>query len=295
MSKRWNKATIVGCGLIGASFALALRRSGSCRRIAGWDSSQSVLREALTQGIIDDVDQAFAEDDTSASDLIYLAMPVMEIVSFLHRCGPQIRQDAVITDAGSTKVQVCRAAREHLRSGQRFIGGHPVAGGHQAGLAHARAGLFENMPYVLIVEDGEGENRALLAVKAALEGIGAKVKLMTAIEHDRAMALVSHLPQLLSSALEATVRAQSDANRLRETAGTGYRDMTRLAGSSWTIWREIFATNAAPLADALDALIMKLTDVRDELRLSAAGNEAVLAKTVALFENPPVNPIKKTF
>jgi prephenate dehydrogenase len=289
MSKRWNKVTIVGCGLIGASFALALRRSGACRRIAGWDSSASVLREALTQGIIDEVDRAFAEAETSASDLIYLAMPVMEIVSFLQRCGPQIRQGTVVTDAGSTKVQVCRAAREHLRSGQRFIGGHPVSGSHQTGLAHARAGLFENMPYVLIVEEGEGKNGALLAVRTALEEIGAQVKLMTAIEHDRAMALVSHLPQLLSSALETMVREQSDVNALRETAGAGYRDMTRLAASSWTIWREIFATNAAPLADALEACLMKLTDVRDELRLSAASNEAILAKTGALFENHPAN------
>jgi prephenate dehydrogenase len=289
MSKSWNKVTIVGCGLIGASFALALRRSGTCRRIAGWDSSASVLHEALTQGIIDEVDQAFAEAETSASDLIYLAMPVMEIVSFLQQCGPQIRQGTVITDAGSTKLKVCRAAREHLRSGQRFIGGHPVAGSHQSGFAHARAGLFENMPYVLIVEEGEGKNGALFAVKTALEEIGAQVKLMTAIEHDRAMALVSHLPQLLSSALEATVREQSDVNALRETAGAGYRDMTRLAASSWTIWQEIFATNAAPVADALEAFLMKLTDVRDELRLSAARNEAVLAKTGALFENPSVN------
>jgi prephenate dehydrogenase len=286
MSKRWDQVTIVGCGLIGASFALALRRSGACRRIAGWDSSESVLREALTQGIIDEADRSFVDAETSASDLIYLAMPVMEIVSFLQRCGPQIRQGSVLTDAGSTKVHVCRAAREHLRSGQRFIGGHPVAGSHQTGLAHARAGLFENMPYVLIVEEGEGKNGALLAIKTALEEIGARVKLMTAIEHDRAMALVSHLPQLLSSALEATVREQSDVNALRETAGAGYRDMTRLAASSWTIWREIFATNAAPLADALEAFLMKLTDVRDELRLSAARHEAVLAKTGALFENP---------
>jgi prephenate dehydrogenase len=288
MNRRWNKVTIVGCGLIGASFALALRRSGACRRIAGWDSSASVLREALTQGVIDETDRAFAENETCVSDLIFLAMPVREIVSFLQRCGPQIRQGTVITDAGSTKVQVCRAAREHLRSGQQFVGGHPVAGSHLAGLAHARAELFENMPYVLI-EDGTGENGALQAIKAALEEIGAQVKLMTAIEHDRAMALVSHLPQLLSSALEATVREQSDAHTLRETAGAGYRDMTRLAASSWTIWREIFATNAAPLADALDVLMIKLADVRDELRLSAARNEAMLAKTGALFENPPAN------
>ena len=288
MNKRWNKVTIVGCGLIGASFALALRRSGACRRIAGWDSSASVLHEALTQGIIDEMDQAFAENGTSVSDLIYLAMPVRGIVSFLQRCGPQIRQGTVITDAGSTKVQVCRAAREHLRSGQQFVGGHPVAGSHLAGLAHARAELFENMPYVLI-EDGTAKNGGLPAVKAALEEIGAQVKLMTATEHDRAMALVSHLPQLLASALDATVREQSDVNALRETAGAGYRDMTRLAASSWTIWREIFATNALPLADALDALIMKLADVRDELRLSEAHNEAVLAKTGALFENPRAN------
>src|SRR5688572_9128722 len=148
----WNRVTIIGCGLIGASFALALRRAGACAQIAGWDSSASELDEAVRTGVIDDVDQAFANpglvdaknpgEGVSRSDLIYLAMPVGEIIDFLRTRGSQIRPDAVITDAGSTKVEICRAARLYLPEAHQFIGGHPVAGSHLHGLAHARSDLF---------------------------------------------------------------------------------------------------------------------------------------------------------
>src|ERR1700682_2595616 len=152
MSAIWNRVTIIGCGLIGASFALALRRAGACARIAGWDTSAPVLDEAVRTGVIDEVDQAFASEAVSSSDLIYLAMPVGEIIDFLRERGRQIKPGAVITDAGSTKVEICRAARLHLPDAQQFVGGHPVAGSHLPGLAHARDDLFAGAPYVLITD-----------------------------------------------------------------------------------------------------------------------------------------------
>src|SRR2546423_2635415 len=175
MTALWNRVTIVGCGLIGASFALALRRSGACAQIAGWDSSGSELDEAVRTGVIDEVDQAFASDDVSSSDLIYLAMPVGEIIEFLRKQGRQVGSGAVITDAGSTKVEICRAARLHLPEARQFVGGHPVAGSHLQGLAHARSDLFAGAPYVLITDGGSDRKHAHSRLKKTLELLDARV------------------------------------------------------------------------------------------------------------------------
>jgi prephenate dehydrogenase len=278
-----NRVTIVGCGLIGASFAMALRRANVCAQIAGWDSSAAELDEALRTGVVDEVDQAFAREGAgvSASDLIYLAMPVGEIVKFLRERGPQINPDAVITDAGSTKVEICRAARLHLPKAQQFVGGHPVAGSHLQGLAHARGDLFADAPYVLI-SDGADESLAHQALRELLELLGARVTSMTAAEHDRVMALVSHLPQIASSALAAVIQDQPDADALINLSGPGYRDMTRLAVSSWSMWRDILTTNSTETVATLDALIGKLTAVRNELA-NYSGQADALTITKNLF------------
>jgi prephenate dehydrogenase len=277
----WNRVTIIGCGLIGASFALALRRASACAQIAGWDSSASELDEAVRAGVIDEVDQAFASEAVSSSDLIYLAMPVGEIIEFLQDRGRQIKSGAVITDAGSTKVEICRAARLHLMEAQQFVGGHPVAGSHLQGLAHARSDLFAGAPYVLVTDGDQDEIHAHTALKETLDLLGARVISMTAVEHDRAMALVSHLPQIVSSALAAVTKDQPDADALISLSGAGYRDMTRLASSSWSMWGDILATNSTETAAALDALVGKLTAVRDELRgCSERGGELNITRSL---------------
>jgi prephenate dehydrogenase len=257
----WNRVTVVGCGLIGASFAMALRRSRLAGTIAGWGSSDATLKKAVESGVIDEVDQALARGEASSSDLVYLATPVCEIVNFLAERGPGMRPGTVVTDAGSTKAEICRTAQEHLSAEAIFIGGHPVAGSQHTGLAHARAELFEGQPYVLV---GDG----LELLRRTVEAFGARVRVMTAEEHDRALAMVSHLPQLLSSALRKTVGAKEGADALLDLSGAGYRDMTRLAASSWSIWRDILATNPAPIADALEEIIGNLEQARDELRES---------------------------
>jgi len=266
MTLRWNRVTIIGCGLIGASFALALRRAGASEQIAGWDVSRSVLDEAVGTGVIDEVDQAFAVGSVSSSDLIYLAMPVGEIVEFLRERAQQIKPGAVITDAGSTKVEICRAAQLHLKKAEQFVGGHPVAGSHLQGLVHARSDLFAGSPYVLVIGGEQSDDNAHIAVKETLDLLGANVTTMTAVEHDRVMAFVSNVPQIVSSALAAVTKDQSDAAALVSLSGAGYRDMTRLASSSWSIWGDILATNSTETAAALDSLVGKLTAVRDELR-----------------------------
>jgi prephenate dehydrogenase len=278
---QWNRVTVVGCGLIGASFALALKRARLCAVVAGWDASSSVLDEARKRGVIDETDEAFARGAVSSSDLIYLAMPVEEIISFLHERGACVKPGALITDAGSTKQEICRAAQSSLPEGRSFVGGHPVAGSHLRGPAHASAELFNGAPYVLVAGEETVDKPSLSAFKETLRLMGARVTFMTADEHDRAMSLVSHLPQLVSSALAAVVHEQPDAAGLAHVSGAGYRDMTRLAASSWSVWRGILATNPSHLVAALDTLVEKLSAVRDELR--SAGEGALLETTGSLF------------
>ncbi|MDT5269156.1 MAG: prephenate dehydrogenase [Acidobacteriota bacterium] len=263
---RWNRVTVVGCGLVGASFALALRHAGACASVAGWDTDSRVLDEALRLGAIDETDEAFNEGGVSHSDLVYLAVPVGQIVEFLRAGALHVKPGAVVTDAGSTKVEVCRAARACAQKGWRFVGGHPVAGSHLRGPAHARADLFEGAPYVLTAPEDGSDPAALAALEETLSLLGARVRVMRAAEHDRALARLSHLPQLVSCALAATVSEETDEVELSALAGAGYRDMTRLAASPWGIWRDILATNPSEVADALDSLIPKLAAARDGLR-----------------------------
>jgi prephenate dehydrogenase len=277
----WNRITIIGCGLIGSSFALALRQNGSAGTIAGWDSSVAVLDEALQRGIIDEIDHSFRNGERSSSDLIYLAMPVTEIIRFIQESGDQIKAGAVLTDAGSTKKEICSAARTHITKNVCFIGGHPIAGSQKSGPANARADMFSGAPYVLVRENGDSDCKHVSALHNTLETIGARVTIMTAAEHDRHVALLSHLPQLLSSALAATVKNTSTPITM---AGSGYRDMTRLAASTWSMWHDILATNPLPIADALNQVIERLSSVRNELLEQSERQSIALPISQGLFE-----------
>src|SRR6266536_750960 len=281
----WNRVTIVGCGLIGSSFALALKANHLCKRIAGWDSSEAVLAEAIRKGVIDEVDYSLARGGVSESDLIYLALPVNAIISFIRENSRAIKQGALITDSGSTKQEIMRAAREHLSNKCHFVGGHPIAGSHLSGIEHARAYLFAGNPYILVSASAHEGDAAFTRLNETIARCGASVVTMTAAEHDRAVAVVSHLPQLLSNVLAATVRSKHGGEDLLRVAGNGYADMTRLASSSWSIWKDILETNRAEIAAALDESIKRLESVRNELLVSDQANESQLSFTKSLFEN----------
>ncbi len=278
---KWNRVTIVGCGLIGGSFALALRETGMCRRIAGWDTDAEVLQEALRRGIIDEVDSSFVDGAVSQSDLIYLAMPVGGILEFLRARGQQMNAGTLVTDAGSTKVAICRAAREHLPDGVVFVGGHPIAGSQHSGLAHAAETLFTDAPYVLVSNDEESDRVRFFM--NTLTATGARVRFMNAEDHDRVLALVSHLPQILSSTLAAVVNGEDGAGSLLDLAGSGWRDMTRLAGSSWAMWHDILETNNVQVTTALDVFAQKLDIVRAELRACTEGKHSEMIATEQIF------------
>jgi prephenate dehydrogenase len=276
--------TVIGCGLIGSSFALALRKGRAVERVLGWDSSSLVLNDALKLGVIDDVDQAFASGEVTQSDLIYLAMPVSHNIRFLRERIPQTKPGAIITDAGSTKRLVCQAARDYLPDNRHFVGGHPIAGSHHSGVRHAKRDLFAGATYVLTDDNSAPETESFNRLQETVEALGAQVKVLSSVDHDRALALVSHLPQLLSSALATTVAEQQDAAALIALAGPGYKDMTRLAESSWSMWCDVFDTNPAEIAMALNLLIEKLTLARNALNGSSARGDSELPALRELFK-----------
>ena len=275
MSKSWKQVTVAGCGLVGASFAMALRAADQCEWILGWDSDAGVLDEARARGIIDDVDRTFDRGAQSRSDLIYLATPVRVIIDFFEAHRQIAKPGCLISDSGSTKVEICAAARKYLSPDVLFIGGHPMAGSHVGGIGHARADLFRGATYLLVREPVEREQFATEFFQSTLRAMGAAVEFTTPEEHDRAMAFVSHLPQLLSSALAACVDHYGNRECLSKFVGPAFRDMTRLASSPWNIWQDVLATNGANIDLALKFYIDQLQQIRPGLQTAEVSVPAI--------------------
>ncbi|MDX2031772.1 MAG: prephenate dehydrogenase/arogenate dehydrogenase family protein [Blastocatellia bacterium] len=263
-----NYVCILGCGLIGGSFALALRRAGFQGRITACGGARSP-RLAVERGVADAIEESFDRGEVCPADLIYLAAPIGGILDFLRTKGAQIKPGAIVTDAGSTKAEICRIGRASLPVGASFIGGHPMAGSENTGVEYARADLFDRATYALMVDPATDE-AVFARFQALIESIGARVVLTDPASHDAAVALISHLPQLTASALGSLLGAGHDgrvADRelAQRLAATGWRDMTRLAGSSWGVWRDICMTNQPNIASALDALIAELQSLKEAI------------------------------
>lgn len=256
----FQHVVIVGCGLIGCSFALALRRAGFDGRITGWDDAESV-EEAIQRGIISERERSLDDGHCCPADFVYLAAPVLAIVEFLQTKSELLKPGSFITDAGSTKVEICRTAHRCLPSGIDFLGGHPMAGSEKSGAEHARADLFEGAAYILTPDERTPTDR-LARMELLIREIGARPIRMTAQEHDRAVAYISHLPQYLSTALAATIERHPDARQWLSLVGEGFRDMTRLAASRFPLWRDITLTNRENLLQALDNYIRHLSTLR---------------------------------
>jgi prephenate dehydrogenase len=255
---------IAGVGLIGGSFALVARRAGIAERITGWDTRE-VLDEACARGVIDAPEASFESGGVCDADLVYLAAPVGAILSVLRTRGGSFKAGAIVTDAGGTKREICRVAREALPSRVSFVGGHPMAGSHRAGLEHADADLFQGAPYALVVDEARNESSGVLrVVEEIVRDIGAGPVKLTAQEHDRAVARVSHAPQLLATALACAVaRRRNGADLL--LAGSGFSEMVRLAASRWSVWEDICRTNADEITLALDEVIGEIEAARSSI------------------------------
>jgi len=255
--------TIVGTGLIGASFGLALREAGFDGSITGV-SSPRAISEAVAAGAIDR--GAPLEEAVATADLVFLSQAIGRILDTLRHLDPLLRPGPLVTDAGSTKCEIVDLARRTITRGQ-FLGGHPMAGKEKRGAAAADAGLFRGRTWVLTPDDpAELETPAARDFIAWLHRFGARLVTLDCDRHDRLVSLTSHLPQLASTALAATLADQLPAGAGLEVAGPGVLDMTRLALSSYDLWRDILATNSGHIDRALGFYIQKLEHLRENLR-----------------------------
>ena len=256
----FSRVGIAGLGLIGGSVALAVRRAWPGAVVAGMDLDEEVVRDALARGVVDRASTTLASLDDV--DLIVLAAPVGANAALLPALARRAREDALLTDAGSTKRDILAAAR-WAGAERQFVGGHPLAGAAEGGLAHASASLFDGRPW-LLTPGPDTPPPVVSRVEQFVGALGAVPRTLEATEHDRLMAAVSHLPQIVASALMEVAGELAGEEGLA-LAGKGLADTTRLASSPAGVWRDVCAANADCLSLALRRLIDELEALRDDL------------------------------
>jgi prephenate dehydrogenase len=305
-----QRVTILGTGLIGGSFALALKKYATDIFIHGWDRA-SVVNEAHGRRIIDQASSGSVKDAVAGADLIYIALPIGATLDILAEVARFAPPNALVTDAGSTKLRITQEATTLFpgANGTLFLGGHPMAGKELSGIAAADGDLFRDHPYALITEPSSDAALIATAAEAAavadgpaaessfavapkmpceslppqkkqgpesdarvaafvkiLEKIGARPLWIGAQQHDYAVGLASHLPQLAAIALASFLYDRLDENGLPITlAGPGLRDSLRLAGSSYTLWRDIVLTNQEILSASLELFARRIDELRERL------------------------------
>ena len=281
-SNFFHHVTIIGLGLVGGSWGLGLKKHGFAGRRMGCDRPE-ILSCALTAGAIDEGRENLASAVQEA-DLVILATPVGVILDLLPQLKAAASPRALVTDVGSTKRLICQRAREIFGDEPLFLGGHPLAGKERSGLENADGALFENARYVLtpLTPDHLSDGR-VKAFSSLLTALGARPLVCDASSHDRAMAFLSHLPQLLSSGLASLIAEQSAEDFLPlDLAASGFRDVTRLAESPYAVWRDICLTNIENIQSALEALIQKLESMK--LHLSDRDLEREFKRALQLRE-----------
>jgi prephenate dehydrogenase len=291
-----NRVSILGTGLIGGSFALALRKYTEGIHITAWDRRDTVAR-AKDLGAADEIFSGELKPAIESADLIYVALPISTTLDILPEIARHSPQHALVTDACSTKVRIVRAAEELFSgSGEKlFLGGHPMAGKESSGIANADPNLFRDTTYALIGESSsdmhdkvapESRSQAepdqspvrpepvriskddlrVVAFLKIIGKIGARPLWLGAQQHDYAVGLASHLPQLAAVALASFLYDHLDENGLPiALAGPGLRDTLRLAGSPYSTWRDIVLTNREVLSAGLDLFARRLDELRDKL------------------------------
>jgi prephenate dehydrogenase len=262
-----QRVTILGTGLIGGSFAHALRKYTTDIQIVGWDRAEIIL-EAKKCGAIDEGHYESLEPAIRRADLIYIALPIGMTLDLLPELAHHAPPHALVTDAGSTKQRIWQAASELFveEVGPIFLAGHPMAGRESSGFANADADLFQHSTYALVGSTDDTHDPRITAFVKILEKIGARPLWIGAQQHDYAVGLASHLPQLAAIGLASFLYDRLDEKGLPITlAGPGLRDTLRLAGSPYTTWRDIVLTNREVLSAALDLLARRLDDLRERL------------------------------
>jgi prephenate dehydrogenase len=253
--------TIVGVGLIGGAIGLAAKKRGLAGRVVGVGRDASKLEHARRLGAIDDVCLSLAEAAASADALVFCT-PVDRIAEQVDEAALHCRPETILTDAGSTKASIVAAVAGNVR----FVGAHPLAGSEKKGVEYAHPDLFVNR-WTVLTPTSHTPTDALASVQSLWQALGARVRLMTPEDHDRALALTSHLPHLLASALAGMLPED-----WRELTATGFRDTTRVAAGDPEVWTPIFQHNRQAVLDALDQLDGRL----QEFRKALLGNDVTM-------------------
>ncbi|MCR4413990.1 MAG: prephenate dehydrogenase/arogenate dehydrogenase family protein [Thermoguttaceae bacterium] len=272
MIKRFNTVAIVGVGLIGGSIGMALRARGLADRVIGVGRRQASLRTARRVGAVTNTTVELAKGVAEA-DLVVVCTPVGRIVEDVRRAAEHCPEGTLLTDAGSTKQRIVEALDGQLPRGCRFLGSHPLAGSEKAGAANARADLFEGR-VALLTPTRNTRAEDFDALEAFWSQLGSVVIQMSPADHDRALALTSHLPHLIAAALAGV---QSEC--YFRLAGAGLLDTTRIAAGDPELWRQIFVQNRQNVLAALDQFEAQLSAFRAAIR---DGNEDALEELLAI-------------
>jgi prephenate dehydrogenase len=262
-----RQITIIGTGLIGGSFALALRKAKFAGRIVGCDR-ESALKKAKMRGVIE---AGFIEptDAVRGSQLVVLATPVLAIVDLIGRLGPSLPSTTLLTDVGSTKAAVAEQALRVFgkNTNKRFLAGHPMAGKEHSGVDYADADLFHNAVWFLTPLPGQNLVAGLFAEFAGwIDQIGARIAMLPPEDHDRLCAWISHVPQMISTALAAAlVEEFGEDAPLLPAGGRALREMTRISASPYSMWRDIAISNKKNIEDALLKVEQRLAHIRENL------------------------------
>lgn len=269
----FKRISIIGLGLIGGSWALALKKQGYAAHRVGYDRPE-VLDRAIQSGAVHEGAKSI-EEAVRGANLVILATPVGKILDLLTQLKSSVPSQALITDVGSTKRLILQHAKKWLGDEPLFLGGHPLAGKEHSGFEHADAALFENACYAIVPSSaGITDDERVKAFVGLVGSLGARPYVTDATSHDLAVAYLSHMPQLLSSGLASMVAEKFAEGRLPlELAGSGFRDLTRLADSPYSLWRDICLTNIENIQSALEAMIQKLDNIKTHLSSRELENE----------------------
>jgi len=282
-----RQITIIGTGLIGGSLALALRKKKYAGRIIGCDR-EGTLEKARARGAIDD-GTANPGDAVRGSDVVVLATPVLAILDLIDRLGPVLPSKALLTDVGSTKAQVVDCATKVFGKGvaKRFLAGHPMAGKELSGVDYADPDLFQTAVWFLSPLPDQNLNDGVIAEFTEwIDAIGARIAMLPADEHDRLCAWISHVPQMMSTALASALVEEFGAEApLLPTGGRALQEMTRISASPYSMWRDVAISNQKNLQDALWKVEQRLAHIRENLATRQLADEFEQAHQL---RKPPV-------
>ncbi len=267
-----ERVAILGTGLLGTSVGLALRAAGFQGSIIGWNRSRGQAETALSMGAIDSIGTN-AIETAKASQAVLLAVPIFATLDLMEQLAPLLGPDHLVTDVGSTKIQITEFADRLFNTIDRagFLPGHPMAGKERGGAELADANLFRGA--VWLFTDFPAWQRSSESTELATNwrewvlAMGARILDLGPQRHDELVAWVSHLPQFTATALSALLEHEvGEAPELKDVGGRALREMTRLGASPWTMWRDIAHTNTDAIAAALEALEQRLAHIRENLR-----------------------------